>query len=156
MDTVFTKNDNSTFSVSVSGTITSSNYPDGFTRENIKSVIIGTDVTIIGNSAFFGCSALQSVTIPNSVTTIGDDAFYGCTALQSVTIPNSVTSISNAAFFECSALDNIYPQGIDALSLTLDTIGDDVFSGTTIGNFSLPDTLTSIGNDALRGSNIDT
>jgi ABC-type antimicrobial peptide transport system permease subunit len=73
-----------------------------------------------------------------------------------VTIGDSVTSIGDFAFYGCIALDNIYPQGIDAIGLTLETIGNDVFSGTIIGNFSLPDTLTTIGENALRNSNIDT
>ena len=133
MATIFTKNDNSTASVSVSGTITSSNYPTGWIASDIKSVVIG-----------------------NSVTSIGDTAFYVCDELVSLTIGNSVTSIGDLAFAGCTALDNIYPQGIDALGLTLETIGDDVFSGPTVGNFSLPDTLTTIGDNALRGSNIDT
>jgi len=202
MATIFTKNDNSTASVSVSGTITSSNYPTGWIASDIKRVVIGNSVTSIGYQAFDGCSALQSVTIGNSVTSIGDEAFAGCSALPSVTIPNSVTSIGEVAFagctalqsvtigdsvtsigpaafagcealqsvtigdsvksigdyafVGCTALNNMHPQGIDALGLTLETIGNDVFSGTAVGNFSLPDTLITIGDNALRGSYIDT
>uniref|UniRef100_A0A6C0AXS4 Hedgehog/Intein (Hint) domain-containing protein n=1 Tax=viral metagenome TaxID=1070528 RepID=A0A6C0AXS4_9ZZZZ len=179
MATVFTKTDNTSATVPVSGTITSSNYPAGFNTGNIKSVVIGTDVTSIGNYAFYQCSALQSVTIPDSVTSVGKQAFESCSALQSVTIPDSVTSIGNYAFYfcitlqsvtignsvtsigigafsSCSALDNIYPQGIDALGLTLETIDWDVFNKTNVGNFSLPDTLITINDYALRGSNIDT
>ena len=133
MTTIFTKTNDDTAIVPKSGTITSSNYPAGWNASDIKSVVIGTDVTGIGESAFEDCSALQSVTIPDSVASIGNDAFAGCTAL-----------------------DNIYPQGIDALGLTLDTIGNDVFNGTSVGNFSLPDTLITIGENALRNSNIDT
>ena len=43
---------------------------------NIKSVVIGSGVTGIGQGAFYCCSSLTSVTIPDTVTSIGDEAFY--------------------------------------------------------------------------------
>ena len=182
MATIFTKTDGSgggTVTISISGVLTSNSYTGTILKANIKSVVIGTDVTSIGDYAFLSCTRLQSVTIPDSVTSIGDSAFYVCEelvsltignsvtsigdsafqlceALRSVTIPDSVTIIGVGAFAGCTALGNIYPQGIDALGLTLETIGDEAFNGTQIGNFSLPDTLITIGYNALFGSNIDT
>ncbi|MCQ2450284.1 MAG: leucine-rich repeat domain-containing protein, partial [Clostridia bacterium] len=50
----------------------------------MKTVVIGTGVTAIGNSAFRGCTGLTSVTIGNSVTTIGNRAFYGCSGLTEI------------------------------------------------------------------------
>lgn len=76
-------------------------------REDITSVIIGADVTSIGNQAFYGCSALTSVSIPNGVTSIGAQAFYQCSSLMGVTIPDSVNSIGNSAFGYCSSLMGI-------------------------------------------------
>lgn len=46
--------------------------------EEIKDLIIPSDVTSIGQQAFYGCSELTSVEIPNSVTSIGHSAFYNC------------------------------------------------------------------------------
>ena len=54
-------------------------------RPNVISANIPTNVTAIGDLAFYGCSSLTSITIPNSVTSIGDFAFYYCTSLSSVT-----------------------------------------------------------------------
>lgn len=70
-------------------------------------IVMPNSVTMIGNSAFYGCRGLTSVTIGNSVTSIGDDAFYGCRGLISVEIPNSVTSIGDYAFSDCSGLTSV-------------------------------------------------
>ena len=64
---------------------------------SIKEVILGDEVTSIGNSAFYGCSGLTSVIIPNSVTSIGENAFFN-TRLKSVTIGTGVLSIGKKAF----------------------------------------------------------
>ena len=73
----------------------------------VKTYVIGEDVTSIGSYAFSDCTALTSVTIPNSVTSIGGGAFMGCSSLTSFTIPNSVTSIGWAAFSGCSSLTSV-------------------------------------------------
>lgn len=106
-------------------------------------------VTTIGNSAFYGCSALTSVEMPKA-TTIGSNAFFDCSALTSVSMP-SVTTIGDVAFGYCSALTSV-----DMPSVT--TIGNSAFercsaltsvempSVTTIGGYAFYEcsSLTSI------------
>lgn len=46
-------------------------------------------------------SKILKLSLPSELTTIGNYAFYGCSGLTSVTIPNSVTSIGNVAFADC-------------------------------------------------------
>lgn len=73
----------------------------------IKSVVIQSGVTSIGDSVLSGCESLTSVTIPNSVTSIGGWAFCDCSLLTSITIPDGVTIIGNGAFYGCSRLAGI-------------------------------------------------
>ena len=49
-----------------------------FRNQNIKSYVIPSSVTSIGNSAFWGCNSLSEIVIPSNVTSIGDSAFCNC------------------------------------------------------------------------------
>ncbi|MEH2793658.1 leucine-rich repeat protein [Segatella copri] len=74
-----------------------------FRNQNIKSYVIPSSVTSIGDSAFSWCSSLSEIVIPSSVTSIGDSAFSCCDSLSEIVIPSSVTSIGDSAFFGCSS-----------------------------------------------------
>jgi hypothetical protein len=59
------------------------------------SYTVPSNVTSIGNYAFYRCSGLTSITIPSSVTSIGDEAFNGCRSM-SITISRRTRIGSNA------------------------------------------------------------
>ena len=81
-----------------------------------ETVEIGTNVTSIGSSAFFGCSGLTSATILEGMTSIGEYAFGGCSGLTSLTISESVTSIGSSAFDGCSGLTSVtIPSGVTSI-----------------------------------------
>ena len=68
---------------------------------NLTNVIIGDNVTSIGDQAFNSCSGLTSVTIPNSVTSIGSSAFYVCYGMKTFDFrrSTSVPTLSNVNAF---------------------------------------------------------
>ena len=72
-----------------------------------KNTIIPSDITKIGDNAFWGNGALTNITIPNSVNRIGKYAFYNCDSLSSIVIPSTVQSIEVGAFRGCSSLSSI-------------------------------------------------
>lgn len=76
-------------------------------KNDIKNVVIGEQVTYIGNYIFSGCSNMLKVNIPKSVTSIGKYAFSSCKNLTTITIPELVTSIGEFAFANCSNLSTI-------------------------------------------------
>ena len=90
--------------VSITGEISNSSIPD---VSNVVELELGSDVTSIGEEAFFECSDLTNVTIGDNVTSIGYRAFYNCDGLMSVTIGNSVTSIGDSAFYNCTNLTSV-------------------------------------------------
>ena len=114
-------------------------------RPNIKSVIIGANVTIIGSFAFYGCTGLTSVTIPDGVTSIGESAFSGCTGLTSVTIGDGVTSIGESAFSGCTGLTSVAIPG----SVTI--IWPYAFLGCTgLTSIAIPDSVKELGYGAFE------
>lgn len=138
----------------------------GFTSyfENLSGkLIIGEDISIIGNSAFAKCYNLTSVIIPDGVTNLDTCAFSQCRSLTSVTIPDSVTTIGISAFSDCKSLKSItIPDSVTNIneytfssckSLTSVTIPDNVISiesnafyyCKSLTSITIPDSVTSIG-----------
>lgn len=111
---------------------------------SIQSVIIGSDVTSIGGSAFYNCYKLTVVNVPDSVTSIGYGAFAGCSSLTDVNIPDGVTSIGDHTFFWCENLTGVsIPDSVTA-------IGDYAFCYCIrLAEISLPSSVTTIGECAF-------
>jgi uncharacterized protein YjdB len=76
-------------------------------RNNIRTVIIESGVTHIGDFTFNDCNLLTSATIPEGITSIGGNAFSRCTSLTSVTLPEGVITIRAGAFYQCTSLAEI-------------------------------------------------
>lgn len=137
-----------------------------FDGSPIKSITIPGTVTTIGSSAFSGCANLTAIDLPTSVTQIdayafsstgltavtlpkhlrklGLSAFSGCTALKSVFIPLSLQNTSNP-FRNCKALTDVTFE--DGRTELPDTLLED--SG--IRQFTVPQTVTKIGDSAFAG-----
>ena len=143
--------------MTVSGTGAMADYKDtnftpwyGYTSD-VKTIVIESGVTSIGNFNFSRFEKLESVSIPASVTSIGISALGECgtdatTALtvsfaegsapltigevafryanlKSIDIPNRVTSIGEQAFYSCNNLESV------SIPASVTSIGTGAFSG---------------------------
>ena len=126
----------------------------------------GTGVT----DMFRDCKQLKSVVLPSNLSVIGGQTFYGATSLSSVTyhgyqgegnsLPQSVTALGNKAFSSTKALlqldlpgvketgDSIFAEsGITQVSLpALETVGSKFFDKcASLESVTLNDNMTALG-----------
>ena len=135
---------------------------------SLTSITIPNSVKSICDYAFSSCSGLTSITIPNSVTSIGSRAFEGCSSLTSVVIGNSVTSIGEYAFAGCDELQYIMVPVTDYADFcnnkTVGAIRNSVRKpvqlidneGNEIKEYIIPNSVTSIGNNAFYNVSLKT
>lgn len=135
-------------------------------RRGITSVIIGNNVTRIGDNSFYGTS-FNAVSIPLSVTYIGYYAFESSN-LTSVTIPSSVTQIGDFAFAYCNNLTTVnynatncggsdwfHESPLSNLNIggNVEVIPYGFVNGQSglVGELVIPASVTSIGGLAFSG-----
>lgn len=120
-----------------------------FYNNNINSVTIPNSVTSIGESAFELNPDLSILTLPSNLLTIGIRSFYG-TGLTNVTIPGTVKKIWSSAFQKSNLTEVIFSTGSVSL-----VIQDSVFQDNPLKTFTIPERVSSIGNNIFSGIGAD-
>lgn len=141
-----------------------------------------TENQVVGQGLFAHCSHLNHIILPSDVIKIEKDAFAYCTSLKEIEIPASVNQLLPSS--GCTALETIlvskantqysshdgvlfngkgtkiiwFPlgkQGDYTLPSTLTNIGDYAFKECNITRFNFPESLTEIGQGALMNSKVE-
>lgn len=115
---------------------------------------IPNTVTVIGDSAFSGCSLLTELAIPESVTAIGSLAFQDCAALTAIEIPATVTEIGEGILAGCDKLETITVSAGNSVYYVEDNCLIKRETNTLVAGFKdavIPEDVTAIGRGAFLG-----
>ena len=140
-----------------------------------------TQTNVVGKAMLASCEKLRRIVLPLQTTKIEADAFRNCSSLHTIEVPTLVESIETSA--GCTALTEInvqagnshysskdgvllsgdgknilwFPMGKDGeytLPSTVTTVGDYAFRNCRIETFHFADGLTSIGKYAFYNSSV--
>ena len=110
--------------------------PNGFCQdaENLKEVILNTNIKSIGEFAFSNCTNLTKIDLPNSIESIDNNAFEYCSKLEKIILPNTLKQISAGTFQYCDSLTNV------EIPNTVTEIGGSAFRDCyALTNMSIPE-----------------
>jgi len=114
---------------------------------SLKNFTFPSGLKSIGQKAF-AATGIIAANIPNGVTSIGESAFEYCSGLITANIPTSITSLGSRVFSGCTNLisNMVFPAAITQ-------IPDIIMQNCAKASFTLPSTLTRIGNYSFLGMN---
>ena len=140
---------------------------DASILKKMKTAVIESGVTSIGNCAFMDCSELEKITFPDTLTTVGERAFEYCTDLEEAVFPGC-KKLGYGAFRFCEDLSAVQlPEGIAEIgewafegcvnlkAITLPygikTIPEGTFRGcSSLSTVTMYDSVVSVGKTAFR------
>lgn len=124
----------------------------------LTNVILPTDVTTIEKDAFMNCKSLAKIEIPASVSNLLPSS--GCTALRDIEVSeaNSNYSSDNGVLLNAQQTNILWfpmgKQGEYSLPNTITSIGNYAFKECSIETFILPDNMNEIGQGAFMDSKV--
>ncbi len=126
-----------------------------YNNDEMKSVVIPSTVTYIGDGAFEGCRGLTSITIPKSVMKIGEGLFEGCDNLAAINV-----EIGNPKYDSRNNCDAIIETRTNTLVAgckntvipnSVIYIGKEAFQDCDgLKSITIPNSVVRIGRDAFQ------
>lgn len=141
--------------VIIPNSIDSTRFDHGFGEgcflncHSLTKITIKEGLKHIGQSTFYGCTALKKVSLPDSLSNDSLDGLFGhCTSLEEVKLPSQLKQIGVQTFLYCKNLKNIeIPQ-------TLEAIKSQAFCVSGITKFPVPANVKRIDDNFFSASDI--
>ena len=146
--------------VTLSSSLTSIGISAFYECSGLTEMEIPHSVTSIGDCAFMGCRNLTSINIPNSVTSIGFVANYGCRVFADCPSLEQITVEPGNPVYDsrdnCNAIIETQTNRLligcmnSVIPSTVTTIGGHAFYGSGLTTITIPNSVTSIEEQAFR------
>ena len=129
------------------------NEPEwNYLSEEAEKIVIGDEVTTIGDGAFMYFTNIKEVKFGDSIEYIGSRAFDSCYNLTTINFPNSIKYIGDFAFNNALLHSNkgfILPEGLIYL-------GDSAFYSAFKESYVvIPESLITIEDNAFANCNVE-
>lgn len=110
----------------------------------VTSVVIGANITELGDGAFENCINLESVSFANANgdMIMGDRVFMNCAKLTTVVLPTKTSRIGDSAFYMTALSELTVPE-------TVTEVGSFAFAYTNLTSIEFPAALTKLGTGAF-------
>ncbi len=143
-----------------------------FINARVTSIDFPDSLIEIGAESFKACPNLESVVFPGKLKKIGLFAFELNRKLKEVVFSNSITDICGSAFLYCPVKKVVFPEGMNTIveqtfryceelemvviGGNIEEIGSMAFADCpTLEAVVIPDSVTSISNDAFENASED-
>ncbi len=97
---------------------------------------------LIDTNAFENSRLEELNDFETNAETIGPSAFSGCYYIRNIKLGPGVKTLSSGAFYHISSKEGSVEMGEN-----IETIGINAFSAFTVKEFTIPDSVTSVGNN---------
>lgn len=124
---------------------------DALSDTPVVSLRLPDSITTLPNRLCYKCKSLERVILGSEVTVVGEGTFYYCTALREIENVASLKRISNSAFNGCAAL----PDSVFNRMIALESIGANAFwECKAFREIVLHENLERMDKKAFQGSGI--
>ena len=139
--------------------------PNYFTgKKSIEKIIIGDNITRIGESAFKNCTDLKYIYLSDMISEFGTECFCNCENLTRIHIPRKLfddkeSNIGDDIFCGCSKLKEFgsYVKGVVSDDNRCFMIANSLkffAQGDMEASYTIPDNIVDINKSAFRDSKI--
>jgi hypothetical protein len=124
-------------------------YSDGTVKLNGSGAMYDYEST--NRSPFYGDNTLKSLVVSSGITSIGEDAFEDAINLTTTSLPDSITAINSGAFMYSNSSTGVV-KGLTSITIpkNVTTLGNGAFWGSAIESLTIPASVTEIGKYLCR------